>query len=308
MKKRREKKPFLSRIIRALGVIALLYLLAFGIQFFLPKAPESSFNDQLPQRPLTIAHRGGVLLWPENTLYAFQQALELGSDALEMDLYITKDGIPVVIHDDTVNRTTNGSGLVSDFTLTELQALDAGYQFSTIDEPNQFPYRGQGIRIPTLEEVLRQFPNTPMIIEIKKDDPTLIQRTGELVQEFNREQLIKVGSFSSKILDDFRSQFPGLETGAGTNEVTLFYVLHRLFLSGFMVPQATGFQVPEFQGPLHVANRRFIADAQRKGLRVDAWTINDEETMIRLLDIGIDGLITDRPDLAIRLIRQRFPD
>ena len=308
MKDKKKKPPFLSRIIKALGIIALLYLVAFGIQFVIPKAPESTFSNHVPNRPLTIAHRGGVHLWPENTIYAFQNALDIGSDVLEMDLYITSDGIPVVIHDDTLDRTTNGSGLVSDFTLTQLQGLDAGYRFTPLNQPNQFPYRGQGIRIPTLEEVFRQFPNTPMIIEIKKDDPVLIRRTGELVQQFNREHLTKVGSFSSRILDDFRNQFPGIETGAGTNEVTLFYVLHRLFLSGYVIPRATGFQVPEFQGPLHVANRRFIADAQRKGLRVDAWTINDESTMIRLLDAGIDGLITDRPDLAVRLIRQRFPD
>jgi glycerophosphoryl diester phosphodiesterase len=308
MKKKPQKKSVLSRVIRTLGILSLVYMVAFGIQFLIPKAPTSLFGDRVPSRPLTIAHRGGALLWPENTIYAFGNALDIGADVFEMDLFITSDGIPVVIHDDTVDRTTNGSGRISDFSLTQLQALDAGYRFNSIDSSNQFPYRGQGIRIPTLQEVFERFPSTPMIIEIKKDDPTLIRKTGELIQQYNRESLSKVGSFSTKILNDFRTQFPEIETGAGSNEVTIFYVLHRLFLSGYVIPVATGFQVPEFQGPLHVANRRFIADAQRKGLRVDAWTINDEVTMNRLLDIGIDGLITDRPDLAQRIIQQRFPD
>ena len=119
--------------------------------------------------PLVMAHRGGQGLWPPNTLFAFERAVEMGADILEMDIHASADGVLIVHHDDTVDRTTNGSGAIRDHTLTELKELDAGYHWSA-DGGETYPFRGKGMRIPTLEEVLEAFPKTRLNIDIKPDD------------------------------------------------------------------------------------------------------------------------------------------
>ena len=136
-----------------------------------------------------IAHRGGWRLWPENTLYAFQHAVDLGVDMLEMDIRSTKDGHIVVFHDETVTRTTNGSARVNDLTLVELKQLDAGYKWSA-DNGATFPFRGKRIVAPTLDEVFPSFPNMRMTIEIKQKDPDIVTAFGNLIRHHGMQHRV----------------------------------------------------------------------------------------------------------------------
>jgi len=149
-------------------------------------ARKHSFFDSLPkERPVVIAHRGGAHLRPENTLDAFGGALKVGADVLEMDVHLSADGTPVVIHDATVDRTTEGAGLVSSFTIEELKALDAGYRFQS-EDGRGFPYRGAGVTVPTLREVFTAFPSAHIVVDAKDNDIRLADSMIALVREFDR--------------------------------------------------------------------------------------------------------------------------
>ena len=161
-----------------------------------------------------IAHRGGWRLWPENTLYAFQHAIDLGVDMLEMDIRSTKDGHIVVFHDETVTRTTNGNARVNDLTLAELKQLDAGYKW-TADRGATFPFRGKGIVSPTLDEVFASFPHMRMTIEIKQKEPDIVEAFGNLIRHHGMQHRVLVACFDSGTLKRFRKLFPEVATSPG---------------------------------------------------------------------------------------------
>ena len=151
---------------KPLKIFFLLVLLSVLISFVVdPKAPESQYYVGVT-RPLVIAHQGGDGLWAGNTMYAFDKAVEIGADVLEMDAHITKDGENILIHDESVDRTTDGTGLIEELTLAEIQQLDAAYKW-TNDEGQTFPFRGQGIQVPTLNGLFEKYPDMRYLIEIK---------------------------------------------------------------------------------------------------------------------------------------------
>jgi glycerophosphoryl diester phosphodiesterase len=248
-----------------------------------------------------IAHQGGNHLRPDNTMIAFRHAVALGVDALELDVHATADGELVVIHDDTLDRTTNGTGPVSEHTLAEIRELDAAYNWPH-HEPGDAPYRGQGIRVPTLEEVLREFPDVPMTIEIKQEDPPIVDAFGRMLQRFDREPNTIVASFHPQVMREFRSEFPSFATSGVEPEIRTFYVMKTLFLGWLYRPPMEAFQVPETSGDLQVITPRFVRAAQRRGIGVQVWTVNDAVSMRRVLDTGVDGVITDRPDLLLEVL------
>lgn len=253
------------------------------------------------ERPLVIAHRGGRGLWPENTLFAFQRASALGVDLLEMDVHRSRDGHLVVIHDRRVNRTTNGEGRVGDLDLAQLQALDAGYHWSP-DGGQSFPYRGQGLRIPTLEEVLRATGPIAKVIEIKEPDAGLERQLCQQLQAQGQLQRVIVGSFYERSLQQFREQCPQVATSAGPGSVKLLVALDWLGLSRLLSPSYQALQIPERHGDLAVASSGLIAHARERGLHVQLWTVNEQADMRRLLDRGAQALITDYPDRALQLL------
>ncbi len=154
-------------------------------------------------RPLAFAHRGGSGLAPENTLVAYENGLALGADALELDIHTTRDGQIVVIHDDTIDRTTDGVGLVATYTLDELRRFDAGYRF-TADGGQTYPYRGQGVTIPTLREVFTRFPDVRVNIDLKQDTPTSAALFWELLQAMDAADRVLVGAFEPATMTTFR--------------------------------------------------------------------------------------------------------
>ena len=256
----------------------------------------------IPLRPLVYAHRGGAALRPENTIASFDYGLSLGADGLEFDVRLSRDGIVVVHHDDTLERTTNGAGPVSALTADELASVDAAHWFTPADgrpksDPS-FPYRGQGHGIPRLRQVLSRYPGVSLIIELKANDPELARQAIEDVRAANALDRVAFGSFGWRVLRAARRLEPHVATGASREEVRL--ALYRSWVRWPLGNEAyREFQVPERSGPTRIVSRHFIAHAHRAGLKVKVWTVNDRMDMRRLLEWGVDALISDRPDLAV---------
>jgi glycerophosphoryl diester phosphodiesterase len=264
-------------------------------------ASQPAVLAALGEQPLVIAHRGGKGLWPENSLFAFERASALGVDMLEMDLHRSNDGELVVIHDRTLERTTDGQGPVAALSLEQLQALDAGYRWSA-DGGQSYPYRDQGIRIPSFAEVLERFPATPKVIEIKVPDIGMeAQLCAELKAHRQLERVI-VGSFYDRSLQLFREQCPGVATSAGPGSVRMLVALNWTGLTSLLSPSYQVLQIPEHQNNLHIASPRLLQNAQARGLNVQLWTINEQPAMRRLLDLGAHALITDYPDRALQVL------
>lgn len=252
---------------------------------------------------LVIAHRGGRGLGPEGTLPLFRQAVDLGVDVLEFDLRQSADSILVVLHDDTVDRTTDGSGRADQLTLARLQTLDAGYDWTADGQTH--PYRNQGIAIPTLEEVFRAFPRQRFVIEIKPDEQQVARALGAAIRNFGMADRVMVASFHGSALDALRVACPEVATSAGTGEAVWYWLLQRVGLDGFYTPVFAALQVPEHFGPVGLANRSFVQGARAHGLPVHFWTIDEEADMERLLDLGAGGIITNHPDRLLALLRRR---
>ena len=246
----------------------------------------------------------GAGLWPENTMYAFERAVGLGSDVLEMDLRSTADGVLVLIHDDTVERTTDGSGLVNNFMLNELKKLDAGYEW-TVDEGMTFPYRGQGIVVPTLEELFTAFPDMRMNIEIKEVESSVPVPLCDLIHAHNMTDKVLIGSFYTQPMNEFRQACPEIALSATTNQVATFFILNKLFMKAAFTPTFHAMQLPEYRDNLHILTPEFVDAIRTRNLSTYAWTINDVENMQYMLDLGVNGMVTDYPDKLIELINEK---
>ena len=291
----------MSRLLRALLTIVLVVAaVLIAVALLTPAAPEFAFFES--DRPMVIAHQGGEGLRPSNTLIAFENAVDLGVDVLEMDVHSTSDGTLVLIHDDTVDRTTDGSGRVKELTLAELQQLDAG-DYWTPDDGATYPYRGQGVRIPTLEEIVTAFPEMKYNIEIKQVDPSIAVPLCKLLRHYGLTDRALVASFHPTAMNEFRAACPEVATSMVEDEIRPFFILNTVFLGALYSPPGTAFQVPEYSGNLHVLTPRFVRGAQRNNVAVHPWTIDDPADMARFLDMGVDGIITDRPDLMLELLR-----
>lgn len=249
--------------------------------------------------PLLIGHRGAAGLAPENTIASFREAVDRWAvDMIELDVRASADGHCIVIHDDTVDRTTDGSGPVAAMSLAELRALDAGARFVATD--GSHPFSGRGVRIPTIDEVLESFPQTRFTFEVKigtAQEPMFdaIRRHGAT------DRVVAAGlDWRDRLLF---GDYDGAISGS-MRDVRGFFTLHRFRCGRFWRRCATVFQVPERQGRLRVVTPRFVRDARRHGIPVHVWTVNDPGDMARLLRWGVDGLITDRPDVGARVLAE----
>jgi glycerophosphoryl diester phosphodiesterase len=252
---------------------------------------------------LVFAHRGGARLAPENTMTAFANGLALGSDGLECDVHLSRDGVPVVIHDKTLERTTNAVGPVGGRTAEELAQVDAGFRFQAPD--GSTPFRGRQIGVPTLEAVLSEFSGVRVIIEMKQGEPALARALLDVVRRTRSMERICVGSFYRRGLDAVRAAEPGVATSAAEDEAR--WTLYRSWCRWPMAAARPycAFQVPERAGRLRVVTAPFIAQAHRNGARVDVWVVDAPADIDRLLSLGVDGVISDRPDVAVA-VRDRW--
>lgn len=257
--------------------------------------------------PLLIGHRGAAGLAPENTMPSFREAADRWAvDMIELDVRATADARCVVIHDATVDRTTDGTGAVAEMTLAELRRLDAGYRFT--DGRGGHPFRGQGVRVPTLDEVLTAFPALRFTVEIKAG--TAQAPLLEVIRKHRAVDRVLVAGMEHAD----RTLFKGYRgaVSAPTRTVRTFYLLHRLHLSWLWPRTADVFQLPELypwdgregQGARRIVTPRLVRDADRRGVPVHIWTVNDPAAMARLLRWGVDGLITDRPDRGARVLAE----
>jgi glycerophosphoryl diester phosphodiesterase len=254
-------------------------------------------------RPLFFAHRGGAKLAPENTLAAFENGVALGADALELDIQTTREGELVVIHDATVDRTTNGTGPLSAYSLEELRRLDAGYRF-TRDGGQTFPFRGKGHVIPTLSEVFERFPRQRVNIDLKESSAVRERRLWELIRKMGVEErvLVASGDLHEPIVR-FRHFSGGrVATSASEKEIRRFVLTHFARATRLLRPAYDALQVPETHRGIRVVSPSMVAAAHRLGLQVHVWTVDEREAMERLLSWGVDGIMTDRPDVLAQVM------
>ncbi|MBO0886013.1 MAG: glycerophosphodiester phosphodiesterase [Acidimicrobiales bacterium] len=268
---------------------------------------------------LAYAHRGGAKEGPSATLYAMHRALEAGADALELDVHATADGHVVCCHDPTVDATTDGTGAIAELTLAEVQALDAAYWFVPGGEdgtgarlPDEaYPLRGlasgdPSLRIPTLEEVLVAFPGTLLNLDIKQSEPVVApyeDKVARVLSAFGREGDVIVTSFNDTSIERFSELAPGVPTAAGTLAAAAFW---RAVQSGEPPPRSghVALQVPTEAYGLKVVDRRFVDTAHEADLAVHVWTIDEADEMRRLIELGVDGIMSDRPSLLVSTLAE----
>lgn len=264
----------------------------------------------IPDGFLFFAHQGGGLLAPENTLSAFDRGASYNPDALELDIQMTRDGEIVVIHDPTVDRTTDGHAAVSALTLEELRRLDAGYHF-TPDGGRSFPFRGRGVTVPTLREVFERFPTKLINIDLKEPLPGKEDLLWRTIQAAHAEDRVIVASFDCASLRRFRALAgSAVPTSACPGEVAAF-ALHSLsrnpFAARLLKPSYQALQVPELHRGLRIVSPPSIRLAHQMCLKVHVWTVDDPADMRRLLSWGVDGIMTDRPDLLAEVLASAQP-
>jgi glycerophosphoryl diester phosphodiesterase len=260
-------------------------------------------------KPYILAHQGGELLAPSNTMTAFAVAYAIGVDFLDIDVHMTKDGHLVGIHDSTVDRTTNRSGRVDSYTLADLQKLDAGYRFQ--DLQGEYSYRGKGVRIPELEEVFATYANQCYLhFEVKdvypKKGPSQIEeKLWALIQKYSMQKRVIVGSFQQRIVDRFYQLARGqVIMEAGREEVTNFVLAQKLRTPKLYRHRSHVLAIPLRGNGLNLNSRRLIERAHRLNMEVYYWTIDDTATMKELIELGADGLFTNRPDLLKELLEE----
>ncbi len=245
--------------------------------------------------PIAFAHRGGAGEAPENTLEAFEIAAALGYTYLETDVHLTRDGVLVAFHDERLDRVTDRTGAIAELGIAEVEAADAGYAFSP-DGGRTFPFRGRGIRVPRLEAILARWPDARVNIDPKSD--VCVGPLGALLDRVGAWERVCIGSFSDRRLRRIRALGRGRAcTSMGPRAVALA----RLTAASARMRRlgADCIQVPISRGRIPIVTARFIAAAHRAGLPVHVWTINDETTINELLELGVDGIMTDR----LRLLR-----
>lgn len=257
------------------------------------------FLDHPP--PITIAHRGGAGEAPENTFEAFDGAVSLGYRYLETDVHVTRDRVVVAFHDARLDRVTNRSGAIAELTFDQVAEADAGYAFSP-DGGRSFPFRERGVRVPRLDELLLRWPHARVNIDPKADE--CVEPLVAVLDRVAAWERVCIGSFSDRRLARIRALSGGRAcTSMGPRAVARALLAAR---SGRVPRQgADCIQVPPVRGRIQIISPRFVRAAHRSGLPVHAWTIDDASTMHRLLDLGVDGIVSGRLHVLSEVLRAR---
>ncbi len=250
---------------------------------------------------LNIAHRGGKQVAPEETLPAFQDAVNTGADVLEMDLHATSDGMVVCMHDDTVDRTTDGTGRIKDMTFDQLRDLDAGFRFTT-DGGQSYPFRDKGILVPSLEEVLEAFGGERslyFVTEVKQSNPSIVDAVLGVLERAGAVDQVVIAAADDNVIAEVREKNPEIFTSLAFGEMLTFATLEAQDERNYRPPAR--FLHP----PWDVADSEFMDRARRFDLKVHVWTVNDRPTMEKVIDLGIDGIMTDDPGLLEQVIDRK---
>ena len=246
------------------------------------------------EHPIRFAHRGSRVLWPENTMLAFEGAVDLGYRYIETDIHVSRDGRVVIFHDHTLERLTDGTGRFDEHDWADLKGLDAAHHF----KPEEgHPLRGRGIGMPLLEEAVRTFPDQMFNIDLKQ--PGIAEAAAAEIERLGIQDRVLIGSFYDVRIRRFRKAAPGVATSAGPAEVARALARRARRDIG-----ADAYQVPERASGIRLVTRRFVSRAHEAGKQVHVWTVNDPSDMRRLLDLGVDGVVTDRPDVLNEVLGQ----
>lgn len=268
------------------------------------KTAKSAFFNAA--RPTIFGHKGSGGDAPENTFPSFDKAIKDGADVLETDLRLTKDGVVVIMHDAFLEGTTNGTGWVRDYTLEELKKLDAAYNFST-DGGKTFPLRGTGITIPTLDELFARYPGVKINLDMKTRNPAIVGKVLDLIEKHSRADITMAGSFhypnARRIRHQAKKRGLAIKAYAAKPEVAAAVGATKLH-NPFHTNKFDAFDIPVTNGKVTIITEEFVKRAHANGRKVAAWTINDPAEMKRLLEMGIDGIITDYPARAAKVIRE----
>lgn len=255
-------------------------------------------------RPRIFGHRGAAGVAPENTLPSFALAAALGVPYLELDVHGTRDGEIVVLHDAELDRTTDGSGPVRERTWAEVAALDAGWHFT--HDARSFPYRGQGVRVPRLAEVVAAFPGHCFNIEIKQGEPSIVAATLDVLARAGALDRTLLAAEHDDIMAAIRAAV-GERVATGMSVGDALGFLDRLLRDDWdgYRPLGRALQVPPAHGGMDIVTAASVAAAHRVGLEMHVWTINDAAEIDRLLDLGVDGVMSDLPGLVAEAVRRR---
>ena len=254
--------------------------------------------------PRLFGHRGAAGVAPENTLPSFRRALADGVDVFELDVHATRDGEVVVVHDPTVERTTDGVGPVSALTCAELGRLDAGHRFSA-DGGRTFPFRGQGVRVPRLAELLQEFPAVPLNIEIKSEGEAIVAAVVRMVRAARAP--IILAAEHDPIMQLIRAAAPEIPTSLAAGEVAAFIGAWQAGEAPSLPDGAVALQIPPSFGDVILVSAASVAAVHALGAEIHVWTINDPDEASRLLDLGCDGIMTDLPHTVRPVIAARRP-
>ena len=287
-----------------LMIISGMYLFLYTLGFIIPQKTTHLVLQRLSQ-PVTIAHQGGNKVYPDESLLAFTNAVDMGIQVLEMDIHRTRDGVLVINHDQEIDRLTDSSGLIREMSWAELQQVDGAYNWSP--DGLIYPYRGKGIKILSLIELMDAFPQQVYDIEIKQHDPPLEKDLCDLLRQYGvaADQTI-VASFRDETLSRFHDICPEVATSLPVNQGTILYILSRVGLERLLPLDAVVAQLPTTfstkLGQLEL-DRRYISAFAKGNRQVWVWTVNDSIEMRRMVNMGVHGIITDRPDILMDFVQ-----
>jgi len=285
-------------------IIVLMFILFFmAIRYNVNNKQKSDVHPFIVKtsKIINIAHAGGKGLGPENTIITLEKSVEAGADILEIDIHSTSDSVLVLIHDHKVNRTTNGDGYVWNYIYENLRELNAGYYWTENDSLT-FPFREMDIKIPSLKDVFIKYSDIRFNIEIKQDTPHIIENLCTMIHEYNLVNRVLIGSFADGVLDNFREECSHVATSAGMGETRIYYGLNLLYLDWIYTPAANVFEAPIYFKDTHLLTKQFISGLQKKNIPIYVWTVNETDEMRTLINIGIDGILTDFPDRLSAII------
>ncbi len=297
-KRRRAKSSCLGSLLAILASILLgLYFTAT------PAGPRAWFKDA--PRPLLLAHQGGEKEWPSNTMIAFEKAHKTGSDVLDFDLHMTADKVLVILHDTTVERTTDGQGVVAEMTWPEVEKLDAAYRFTR--DGRTYPLRGKGYGIPRLDEVLRTYPDWRLQIEVKQAPPAIAQELAKVLKQFEAEDRVLLSCFDDSMMKGLRLACPRVATSATPLEIRAMVLASRLHLEGLISPDYSALQIPLRHSGIDLVTKRTVDAAHKRGVKVLPWTIDNEDDAEICRKAGADGFNTNLPTKMER-VREHWTD
>mgnify|MGYP003722573751 FL=1 len=281
-----------------------MYLFLYTLGFIIHQKTTHPVLKHL-SKPVTIAHQGGNKVYPDESLLAFTNAINMGIQVIELDVHRTKDGIIVINHDQTIDRLTDSSGLIREMSWSGLQQVDGAYNWSP--DGLTYPYRGKGVKILSLTAIMDAFPQQVYDIEIKQHDPPLESDLCDLLRQYGvaADQVI-VASFSDETLTRFQNVCPEVATSLPVNQGTILYILSRVGLDRLLPLDAVVAQLPRSfstkLGQLEL-DRRYINAFSKGDRQVWVWTVNDSIEMRRMVNMGVHGIITDRPGILMDFVQ-----